>query len=385
MGINNYIVSALKSVINKDGSFAFDNTIDYSELFKVSCEHQVENIVAYALMPYKERINADVWQKFEKSIMITAAQDTRQTFELGKLLEGFENTDIDYMILKGYIIKPLYPTTDLRVMGDVDILVKPAQATLAKTILTDLGYEITYENVREFNCVKNRFIHMEIHLDMISAQYKKYHDYYTDIWDKVTNVGGHSYKMTDEDYFIYHIVHLMKHYRGTGTGIRSFLDIWVFLKNKPQLDWDYIFSELKKLDLDIFAKNVTDLANMWFGGAKKTELLDEMAEYVFKSGVYGSCERGEIHSSIESVRHGKLHTYIHILFPGMHVMSSLYPQLINRRYLLWFFYIKRIFDKIFTKNETRKKSIAKLSAVNSSEEAKEISRHLKAVGLWEDM
>lgn len=383
MEIYNYLIAALKSVVNNT-PFKFDKTIDYDKLYEISCGHQVQNIVSYALIPYKNALPDTCRVKFDNSLYAAAVKDTRQTLALKALAAEFEINEIDYMVLKGYLMKFLYPSTDMRIMGDIDILLKPQQAEKAKLVLKNLGYIINYENVREFNCVKDKFINMEIHLDMVSAQYKKLHDYYKNIWDKAINAGGHEYKISDEDYFIYHIVHLAKHYKGTGAGLRPFLDVYIFIKNKSGLKFDYIFSELKKIDLDIFAKNVIALSDMWFGEGARSSVLSEMEEYILTGGVYGLKEREELQASVKSIKDGKIHTYMSILFPSMHVMSSLYPRLLERKYLLWFYYIKRIFDKLFAKEKLRKAAFEKLSEVSSEKEAQAIVKHLNAVGLGED-
>lgn len=49
------------------------------------------------------------------------------------------------------------------------------------------------------------------------------------------------------------LVHLAKHIKLGGSGIRSIIDIKIFLdKKKEELNWDYVKEELKKLHLSQF-------------------------------------------------------------------------------------------------------------------------------------
>lgn len=375
MTVNQCVISAIRSVINPEEDFCFNADIDFDEVFRVSLANKVENIVAYALEPYKEQIG--IWKKFEECMYVSIVQNERQEIELEQLLERFSKAGIDYMILKGYIIKNLYPSPDMRTMGDIDILIKPENADGTKKIFDDLGYRIIYENIREFNCRKPPMIDMEIHLDMISEQYKEYHEYYKNIWERVNSDNG-IYKMTDEDYLIYHIIHLMKHYKGTGTGIRSFLDIHVFLQKKGEnLDWEYISEEFKKLNMEQFAKNAVALAKMCFGNGERTDILSEMEEYVFESGVYGSDEHAKLFGEVKARKEGKFKMYRDLFFPDIHVMSSLYPALIKRRYLMPLYWFKRLFEKIVL----RKTQYKLKSAFQKNSKADKISEHFRKIGL----
>lgn len=62
------------------------------------------------------------------------------------------------------------------------------------------------------------------------------------------------------------MVHAFKHYNAGGTGIRSLVDVYVYLSKKAeQMDWDYIEGELEKLDIDAFEKRFRVLAKKVFG------------------------------------------------------------------------------------------------------------------------
>ena len=116
----------------------------------------MENIVAYAISATAHNVPADIRKLFEKSIYVSIMQDARQDDALDELQSIFNSKQIKHMVLKGYIIKSLYPSPDMRTMGDIDILLQLKQSKEEKGILSSLGYQITFENMREYNCVRDR-------------------------------------------------------------------------------------------------------------------------------------------------------------------------------------------------------------------------------------
>ena len=69
-----------------------------------------------------------------------------------------------------------------------------------------------------------------------------FYHYYKHIEEKLLKANEKSYKrlFSDEDFYIYMTAHSYKHYSVGGTGLRSLLDSFVFVKEKGKhLNWDY--------------------------------------------------------------------------------------------------------------------------------------------------
>ncbi len=376
MDIQQFILLAARRAACGEGELPQD-TPNLFEVHAAARNFGMENIVAYALADRKDRIDPAAWARLETGIFRAIAQEAEQEKALSAFLGALKKREIPYILLKGYVLKHLYPSSDMRYMGDIDILIPPTHAAAAKEILGDLGFCINFENVRELNAVNEKQVHLEIHLDMVSAQFKTWHAYYGDIWEKAKKTAEGESVLSDEDFFIYHIVHLAKHYKGTGIGPRAFLDVFVFLSQKPNLDFVYIKKELEKLGLSAFAKNVIALSRMWFGEGERTDLLSSMEQYVLESGLYGSREHAAVHEKVLSLRDGKGKTGFRAVFPTMHTMSILYPALRKRKYLLWYYYIKRILDRLIHGRKTA--PVPKTAEMEKV--AVRIADHIKTVGL----
>lgn len=351
------------------------------DLLKVYGEAQkrgIENIVAYGIADRRESLPANVWSLFEKSIYRAMAQEVEQEKALSVFLAALERRNIPHMILKGYVLKKLYPSSDMRYMGDIDILVSPEKKEEARSILLEMGFRINFENMRELNAVNDGGVDLEIHFDMVSPDYPLWHAYYENIWERAKEGENGARFLSDEDYFIYHIVHLTKHYKGTGIGPRVFLDVFLYLsKKRENLDFSYLETELSKLGLWEFTKNVIALSEMWFGEGGRTPLLSEMEKYVLASGLYGSDAHAAVHLEVQKKRRGKVKTVLRMFFPSMHTMSILYPALRTKKYLLWYFYIKRLMDRLF---HGRRSAVPEKTA-ETAKKAAEIVAHFKSIGL----
>lgn len=351
---------------------------DLKKVYAAAQKRGIENIVAYGLWDRRDSFPEDVWSLFEKSIYRAMAQEARQEKALAAFLEVLGHGGIPHMILKGYVLKKLYPSSDMRYMGDIDILIPPEKKETAREILHQMGFRINFENMRELNAVNDAGVDLEIHFDMVSPDYKVWHAYYEDIWERAIKGERGAYFLSDEDYFIYHIVHLTKHYKGTGIGPRVFLDVFLYLsKKRTTLDFAYLEAELGKLGLWGFTKNVIALSEMWFGEGERTPLLSDMEAYVLESDLYGSRAHAAAFGALDTIRKGKLKRIFRILFPTMHTMSILYPALRNKKYLLWYYYIKRLFDRAF---HGRRSAVPEKNA-ETAKKAAEIAAHFEALGL----
>ena len=178
-------------------------------------------------------------------------------------------------------------------------------------------------------------MNIEIHRKLISDT-SPYSVYLARTWDRaVTKADSHYiYELKEEDFFIYLIIHLTKHYSAAGLGIRFFIDIYLYIRHyKKAMDWTYIRTELSGLGLREFAENIMGLCSLWFDGAAGNEVYDEMAEYVLSSGIYGT-RRHLVLSAVSANSHkkqpawfAKLRYMLKLFFPPLTVMKVQYPLL----------------------------------------------------------
>lgn len=264
--------------------------INLPELYRLSERHLLTGIIAMALESAGVKDSAFTQAK-GKAIRKVAAFDIEREAVLHKL----EEAKIWYMPLKGSVLKDVYPKIGMRQMADNDILYDVSRCKDVRTIMESLGFEtvsfvsdVYHHDQYNKEPVCNFEMHRALFLPGLNDRIFKY---YQHIEDKmIPNSGSHyGYHFSDEDFYIYMIAHEYKHYIKGGTGIRSLLDTFVYVKEKSDsMDWRYIEGELKKMDLQDFEEQNRNLAMHLFGLEELSQTDEEMLEYMLSSGTYGN-------------------------------------------------------------------------------------------------
>ena len=253
-------------------------------------------------------------------------------------------------------------------MADLDILVCKKEIKEVKKLMLNLGYKLVHEGGNHDVYHKLPFMNVEIHRNMIDESYVL-SNYYKDIWHKTLKKEETTeYYLSIEDNYLYLIAHSAKHYGAGGTGVRSVLDIYFYLKCYPKMNETYLKNELKKLDLVEYEMKLRALAFGWFAGEKLSLEEQEVGDFIIKRGVYGTISHSlasqlvNIDEGTRSLRYRKWRYLLSRAFPSFKLMKQLYPILKPLPILLPIFYIVRLFKGFFTGTiKTQTKEVRKLS------------------------
>ena len=262
---------------------------DLEQVMPLIKHHKIGNLAYYGAVNCGIDPKLTVMQELFSIACKCIWVDERQRKALRQLMDAFEAEGIHYMPVKGVLLKTVYPKSDMRIMGDADILIKMEQYDSVQKIMEGLGYTFKEETSNEL-VWDSPSLHVELHSCLVPDYNVDFARYYGDCWHLGRPVGEHGcrYEMTDEDHMIYLFTHFAKHYRNGGIGVRHMLDLYVFKKAKPALDEGYIAAELKKLKLYDFYCNVFETLEGWFSGGAANEKTELITGRIFASGVFGS-------------------------------------------------------------------------------------------------
>ena len=169
--------------------------------------------------------------------------------------------------------------------------------------------------------------------------------------------GSCAHRFCDEDFYIHCATHSYKHFSGGGNGIRSLLDVYVYLHAMgDKLDHAYIDAELAKLGIAEYDAMTRRLSELFFSvpspdrGVREIPLSEEdraLLLYHLDSGTYGklatAVRKRLTGSETERVTFGaKLRYCMRRLFPDM----SIYTR---HKILIPFFWFYRLFRALFFK------------------------------------
>ena len=350
---------------------------DYKTLILLAKQHSVMNILYYALKDDPD-LPPECRAVLETRLFASAQQQLEQERETARIKQVLEMAGIRYLLMKGALVRALYPAPEMRISCDVDFYYDKAARPQMDGLFASLGYEKEEADPNHTAYKKGR-VSVEMHHNLLT-DVPRIDKYYADLWERLLPLGGYGYAMRDEDFYIYHVVHTMKHFTVAGTGIRSILDTFVFLRAKPDLDMAYLRAELEKIGLWEFHLSLVALAEVWFGGKEMPADLADVSAYVLGSGTYGKTSNA-VTNRAASGRGGKLGFALRRAFPSYHFMAEKYPSLRRFPPALPFYWCYRILRALFGKDN---RVSVELGAAQKADAALEeqLAGVMRRVGLY---
>lgn len=307
--------------------------MDFEKIFSFASYHVMSAVVAMALE--SAGVKND---QVKNAISFSVRKNTFFEVANQSVLKSLEEAGIWYMPLKGAVLKNYYPRFGMREMSDHDILFDATRTDDVKIIMENLGFTTKFFRTGNNDVYyKKPLCNFELHRELFgSTQDEKIYEYYAEVKSRLIKDegNGYGYHFRPEDFYVYMTAHEYKHYSGGGTGLRSLLDIYVFLKKyEGLLDFNYVFSEAEKLGLSEFEEKNRCLALNLFGSNGMTGNDREMLEYIVHSGAYGTLENS-INNKLKKFGGGtmaKMKFLLSRIFPPVYNSYSLYPFLIIYR------------------------------------------------------
>lgn len=309
-----------------------------------------------------------------------------QMQKLDEVFALFEANNIEYLPVKGSVIKPLYPRMEYRIMGDADILIRPDQYPLICSLLPTLGLEEKDNSDYEYTW-ESPVLTLELHRFLVSTHFTDYFAYYENSWQYARKCDhGSGYRLTPEAHFVYFFVHFAKHYMNGSICAKDLCDIQVWRKAYPNMDEAYILRQISSLQLTDFYHNILALLDNWFNGVPATEASEFITLAAFQGGVctdFNTSAADNVmqrHSNeADSLFQKKLKWFLHALFPSCSTLSYAYPVLEKAPFLLPLFWVIRWFDALFRDRDKLKRGMIVMQT--DEHKLSEHTSHLDAVGL----
>ena len=379
------VISLVKSAFTGEKAELPDN-FDFAQAYALAKSHRVIPLLYYGIVNSGIELEAELNNKYFAATCQSIAVGEKQKFELSNLSTEFEKNGIDFMPLKGSVIRSLYPKQEMRSMGDADVLIHAEQYNKIVPILEKNDFTFVKENLNEL-CWQKLPFYIELHRYLISPQHKDYYGYFGDGWQLARPSEGfkHRFEMSDEDFFVFLFAHFTKHYRSSGIGIKHMTDIWVYLKAKPELDIKYIERELDKLKMLTFYKNVLRTVNAWFENAEFDDITYLITEKIFSSGAFGTRDSFVKSNALKDLKSGEVKNIrVKRVFDAVFLpyknMCILFPFLKKAPVLLPFMWIYRGVYTVFCKNAVLTNRYNEIKGL-SSEQLSQYEKEMNSVGL----
>ena len=316
--------------------------LDPAGVLDLAAAHMLTACVSVALeaagmrCPATDRAIADAVRRFV--VFESAYAQVRQRLDAA---------GIWYTPLKGSVLKDDYPKPFMREMTDRDILYDPTRAQDVRDIMEGLGFTVESFGTSVHDIYQRPpILSFEMHNALFGAYHEKtLYEYYQNIAGKLLPGEGCARRFSPEDFYLYMTAHEYKHYTSDGTGLRSILDTYVFLKKHGDaLDWAYIEGETDKFGISAFERRGRTLATRLFSGQPLDAGEREMLGTMLSTGAFGTVESHmkNIVRQYGEGGPGKLRYSLHRVFPSMEDIRREHPFIYRTKLLIPFFVLYRI-------------------------------------------
>lgn len=353
--------------------------ITIEKLEQIAMENHMDYIILGALI--KLDLAEEVKQRLKPRIMCSTMKTLQQVCAARDIQEAFEKAGIKNQVLKGAVMKHIYPRPELREMSDIDFMVYEASFEKAEAILSDMGYDKEQAVKHHVIFSKKPFLIFEMHWSLYEQTVDKgQYLYYKDNFRARLKEGfQYTYEFSKEDFYVYLISHMAKHFYENGCGIRNLLDIYVY-KNKfgNELDMNIVNQELEICGLKAFESHVKRLADIWLGEKESTEFYNQMFLYMLDCGIYGKSENGvwgQLAKMETGIEEKEIDKQVSYYFPSLKYMIEYYPWLEKYRFLLPIAWMYRGIHGVF--NEKSRDRIKVMGDEKKSVVIKQIYQEVK--------
>ncbi|MBO5041232.1 MAG: nucleotidyltransferase family protein [Clostridia bacterium] len=347
------------ALTGRGGETVDRSTMALADVYRMSTFNGLVSLVSEGIEKLgieRTEENAPVLDAFVQARAMAVRKNLLLDTERATILSHLEENGIWYMPLKGVILKDMYPKLGLRQMSDNDILFDGAFREHIRDYFLSLDYSIEHYN-EGFHDVyhKKPIFNYEMHVELYGENWVALQDYYKDVKKRLIkdDDNGFGYHFTDEDFYIFLVFHAYKHFAlSESIGARHLIDVFVYLKKKPNLDFEYIENELNKLGVWQFDCDCRELVCEIFDKVETFDIVklsDGMRKTLeaFMLNMFNISKTVKIDNSIK--KKGKFGYVMSRIFPGVKFMGK-YKPIFGHWYMLPVGWVYRAFDIMFNRS-----------------------------------
>ncbi|MCD8107331.1 MAG: nucleotidyltransferase family protein [Oscillospiraceae bacterium] len=329
-------------------------------LFTLSLKHSVANVVSVGLFNNGFNVESTKFEQVELQAAISDAQ-TEADFESIKTV--FQRHHIDFIPLKGVVLKQYYPDTAMRTCGDIDILIHKEDTERAvDALVKECGFISQSYNHHDVALTSEAGVTLELHfsleydvenLDAVLAR----------AWEYAVKVDGSEYRFADDFFFFFILSHLAHHFYPYGCGIRFFMDLWI-IRHRMGLEFNDAVKELcRQAGIEKFSEAALQLSETWFSGLEHSELTKAMEEYIFACGTFGNTDN--VAAVGGEKKKGRLMYNLRRMLLPYEKLKLIYPEMKPIQFPVY--EIKR-WVKLLDRGLSRRRSMSKKSISDEKKE-----------------
>ena len=135
----------------------------------MAVKSSVANLVAFGICK-DESVPVKVRDAFDKERLKIIMQQTRQSAVLSDLKEILEERERKGVLLKGSIIKDLYPDPFMRSMSDIDVFMEEDDVKQLYDALIERGYSTGVQGIGNHYEYEKNVAKVEFHPELVALE-----------------------------------------------------------------------------------------------------------------------------------------------------------------------------------------------------------------------
>lgn len=377
------LIELIGSVL-EDRPTSFNKLSDemLQEVYTIARRHDLSHFIGAALTKKKFKASDNSFSKYQNNMFETAVRMQRLDYELNCACQALEDAGIQFVPLKGSVVKKYYPEPWMRTSCDIDILVhKEDLENAISAINKDGRFQVGKQKYHDVSLISKSKINIELHFSILETM-DNIDNVLKEVWEYAELGKNNNYAMQlTPEFFLYHIyAHATYHFLNGGCGIKTLMDIYL-LENKLDYNKGLLEELLEKAEIKTFRNELKNLSNVWFSDGTRNGNTDIVEKYILSGGVYGSKNNALAVKSTEQT--AKRYMMSRIFMPYKQIKLR-YPILQKHKYLTPFFEVARWIDSI--SKGKHKAYAAEAKTINSITEIemREVDTMLKNLGLREE-
>ena len=330
------------------------STEEWTELLRLAQSHEILPLFVQAVADSDAFAAAD--SRFQS--MAKKRARGRALYQAGataefELLCGFlRDRGLTPHIMKGIVLRDLYPHPELRPSADEDLLIRPEEIPVYHQAMLDYGLELVDPD-EDIACShevaylnKEKHLYIEVHklpFPPDSGAYGDLNTLFDGVCDRhmTVSIYGQQFEtLAPTDHLLYLICHAYKHFLHSGVGIRQVADIALFSNAYGgDIDWEHIYRACKSVNIETFTAALFQIAHKHltmneipapFVGIEVDE--QPLLEDILSGGLYGTVDIDRVHSgnmtldAVAAQKQGRRGSGVwHSLFPGAAYLQGHFP------------------------------------------------------------
>ena len=367
-----FFVECVKKGIKGERIDHIPDGFDYKQFYNLCASHSMSVVVFKALENVRDKLLPQLWTVLQRSAHRHVMLDVQSEYDINTVLTAFEERGLKYMPLKGYHLKKLYPSTDMRYASDCDVLIDVAQLKQVRALVDELGLATKrhdeHHDIVYYPATKTIF---ELHKTIFVGPLEKYFGVENKGFDDASVREGYQYfyEMDRERFYISLLGHSAYHFaESAGVGIRHLTDIYLYRK-AYNLNEGYLNAELDKCGLRQFKEEFEKVAVYFFEDAEANEFTKKLAKHILESSLFANEEKksaSDVAANANETddKKAKRKSVWKKIFLSKEQMKFSYPVLKKHIWLLPIFHVVRWVQVLFT----RPKAIGQLKKMNAVQE-----------------